>query len=74
MFDFYAGPSVVHKNLKQKETHRNIKTYELITLNQKQAKQKKKKALQAVGLEPTNPKEWCLKPTRLTTSLHLRNF
>src|SRR3990167_6945351 len=35
---------------------------------------KKKKGLQAVGLEPTNPKEWCLKPTRLTTSLHLRNF
>ena len=33
---------------------------------------KAKSRMQAVGFEPTNPEEWCLKPPRLTTSLHLR--
>ena len=45
--------------------------YRLITCHLKRLI---KKEMQEVGLEPTNPKDWYLKPARLTTSLPLRRL
>ena len=43
-------------------------------LNNKNYNKKKKNELHAVGFEPTNPRDWRLKPARLTTSLNVLPF